>query len=79
MTAALVDESGLVWVEQFGVADKAANIGANATTMFGIGSVSKMFAAVSTMILVDRNLVKLDAPLSDYLPEFVMADRGTRK
>ena len=74
LTAALVDESGLVWVEQFGVADKEANSVANATTMFGIGSVSKMFAAVSTMILVDRNLVKLDAPLSDYLPEFVMAD-----
>ena len=74
LTAALVDESGLLWVEQFGFADKEAKSGANVDTMFGIGSVSKMFAAVSAMILVDRNLVNLDKPLCDYLPEFAPAD-----
>jgi len=74
LTAALVDESGVVWVEQFGLADKETKSAANANTMFGIGSVSKMFAAASAMILVDRNLVNLDAPLSMYLPEFTMAD-----
>ncbi|HWP68588.1 MAG TPA: serine hydrolase domain-containing protein, partial [Rectinemataceae bacterium] len=74
LTAAIVDESGLIWAEQFGMADKATNSPPEATTMFGIGSVSKMFAAVSAMILVDRNLVNLDAPLSDYLPKFRMAD-----
>jgi len=79
LTAAIVDESGLVWAGQFGMADKAANRPPEATTMFGIGSVSKMFAAVSAMILVDRNLVNLDAPLSDYLPEFRMADPRYRE
>ncbi len=74
LTAAIVDESGLIWAEQFGFADKATSSPPEATTMFGIGSVSKMFAAVSAMILVDRNLVDLDAPLTDYLPEFRMAD-----
>ena len=79
LTAAIVDENGLVWAEQFGLADKATNSPPKATTMFGIGSVSKMFAAVSAMILVDRNLVNLDAPLSDYLPEFRMADPRYRE
>ena len=79
LTAAIVDESGLLWAGQFGFADKAANRPPEATTMFGIGSVSKMFAAVSAMILVDRDLVDLDAPLSDYLPEFRMADPRYRE
>lgn len=74
LTAALVDEHGLVWVEQFGKAAASATSAPEVSTMFGIGSVSKMFATVSAMILVDRNLVNLDAPLADYLPEFRMAD-----
>jgi CubicO group peptidase (beta-lactamase class C family) len=74
LTAAIVDENGLVWTEQFGFAEKTGGAKPKADTMFGIGSVSKMFATVSAMILVDRKLVNLDAPLADYLPEFTMAD-----
>ncbi|MEW6548779.1 MAG: serine hydrolase domain-containing protein [Spirochaetota bacterium] len=74
LTAAIADEDGLIWAGQFGLADKERNQAPDADTLFGVGSVSKMFAAVSAMILVDRGLVDLDAPLSRYIKDFAMAD-----
>lgn len=40
--------------------------------MFGIGSVSKMIAAIAVMKLVEQGLVELDTPLVTYLPNFRM-------
>jgi CubicO group peptidase (beta-lactamase class C family) len=74
LTAAIADENGIIWSGQFGLAVKEKNLAPDAETMFGIGSVSKMFAAAATMILADRGLVDLDAPYSHYVPEFRMAD-----
>lgn len=74
LTAAVVDENGIIWSGQFGLADKEKNLAPGSDTMFGIGSVSKMFAATATMMLVDRGLVQLDAPLSTYLKDFTMVD-----
>src|SRR5947208_15839833 len=46
------------------------------STMFGIGSVSKMLATIAVMKLVDRGVVDLDTPLVTYLPAFRMAAAG---
>lgn len=40
----------------------------------GIGSVSKMYAATAAMQLVDKGLVDLDAPVTEYIDDFKMAD-----
>lgn len=45
-----------------------------ADTMYGIGSVSKVYTAAAVMQLVDQGLIDLDEPLTTYIPEFVMAD-----
>jgi CubicO group peptidase (beta-lactamase class C family) len=71
---ALVTPDRIVWAESFGLADLDARRAPTETTMFGIGSVSKMFAAVAVMQLVERGLVDLDAPLVRYVPSFRMAD-----
>lgn len=47
--------------------------------VYGIGSVSKMFGTVAVMLLVDRGKVDLDAPVTDYIPEFEMADERYRE
>lgn len=73
VSVALIDRDRVIWSEAFGRIDRANNTAATTNTLFGTGSVSKMFAAIATMILVERGLVKLDAPLVDYLPAFVMA------
>jgi CubicO group peptidase (beta-lactamase class C family) len=71
---ALVDRDRVVWAGAFGMADLEAGVAADQDTLFPIGSVTKMFAAVSVMQLVDRGLVELDRPVIDYLPTFTMAD-----
>jgi CubicO group peptidase (beta-lactamase class C family) len=46
----------------------------NDLTIFGIGSVSKMFTAVSVMLLVDQGKINLDEPVTTYVTDFVMED-----
>jgi CubicO group peptidase (beta-lactamase class C family) len=72
VSVALVDGDRVVWSEAFGTANKALGKNADRTTLFGICSVSKMLATVSTMILVDQGLVSLDAPVTTYIKNFTM-------
>ncbi|MFC5497652.1 serine hydrolase domain-containing protein [Caenimonas terrae] len=72
-SVALVDRGQVVWAEAFGVIDKATQQPPTTDTMFGIGSVSKMISTIATMVLVDRQLVELDAPLTQYVSDFRMA------
>jgi CubicO group peptidase (beta-lactamase class C family) len=71
---ALVSRDRVILASGFGAADLNASVPATENTMFPIGSVSKMFAAVAVMQLVDRGLVDLDKPVVQYLPSFRMAD-----
>lgn len=43
-------------------------------TISGIGSVSKMFATTAVMQLAEQGKVDIDAPVTDYIPNFKMAD-----
>jgi CubicO group peptidase (beta-lactamase class C family) len=73
---ALVDDKRIIWSQRFGLADRDTGQMPTDSTMFGIGSVSKMFAAIAVMKLVDRGVVALDTPLVTYLPAFRMAAAG---
>jgi len=76
---ALVDDKRIIWSQGFGLADRVTGQMPTHSTMFGIGSVSKMFAAIAVMKLVDRGVVDLDTPLVTYLPAFRMAAAGYEK
>lgn len=52
---------------------------AGQTVMYGIGSTSKVVVTASVMKLADEGRVDLDSPLTDYIPEFEMADERYRK
>jgi CubicO group peptidase (beta-lactamase class C family) len=43
-------------------------------SVLNIASVSKMYVTTAAMQLVDKGLVNLDAPVTDYIPDFKMAD-----
>jgi CubicO group peptidase (beta-lactamase class C family) len=73
LTIALVARTGVIWSHAFGLADREARQPATAETMFGIGSVSKLFATIAALKLVDKGLVDLDRLLIEYLPDFRMA------
>lgn len=78
LSVALVDGERVIWTESLGHADKAAGKAAGPDTMFGIGSVSKMFATIAVMKLVEQGRVSLDEPLVTYLPDFSMASTEYR-
>jgi CubicO group peptidase (beta-lactamase class C family) len=71
---ALVSAERTVWADSYGFADLQTQQLASATTLFGIGSSSKMFATVAVMQLVEQGRLELDAPLVRYLPTFRMLD-----
>jgi CubicO group peptidase (beta-lactamase class C family) len=76
---ALVDDKRIIWSQRFGLADRDTGQMPTDSTMFGTGSVSKMFATIAVMKLVDRGVVELDTPLVTYLPAFRMAAAGYEK
>jgi len=60
-----------------GIADPETDRAITANTRFQTGSVEKYFAAILVFALAEQGLLDLDAPISDYLPEY-RADTGDR-
>ena len=60
------------------LADGDPQAGGNGNTdaerVYCIGSVSKVYVTTAVMQLVDKGLVNIDAPVTDYIPDFKMAD-----
>src|SRR5262245_5693185 len=79
LAIALVDDKSIIWSQRFGLADRDTGQMPTDSTMFGIGSLSKMLATIAVMKLVDRGVVDLDTPLVTYLPAFRMAAAGYEK
>jgi len=73
ISVALCDGDRIIWRETFGYIDQARSVPPGLDTMYCIGSGSKVIAAIATMILVDRGLIELDAPLVHYVNDFYMA------
>jgi CubicO group peptidase (beta-lactamase class C family)/D-alanyl-D-alanine dipeptidase len=70
LSIALVDDQRIVWARGFGFADTEARVRATAETIYRVGSVSKLFTDVAVMQLVERGVLDLDAPITNYLPNF---------
>lgn len=71
---ALIDDGKIAAAGQAGMADKKTKAKPAQDTIYGIGSISKMFTAAAVMQLVEQGRVELDAPVTRYIPEFKMAD-----
>lgn len=74
VSVALVDDQRVVLVDGFGMADKQRQIPADATTIYRVGSISKLFTAMSVMRMVEDGKLDLDAPITNYLPDFRIAN-----
>jgi len=70
LSIALVDDQQVVWAQGFGLADPQAKVAATAQTVYRIGSASKLFTDIGIMQLVERGQLNLDAPITEYLPDF---------
>ncbi len=67
----LVAEKGKVILKKgYGMADMEWDIPNAADTKFRIGSVTKQFTAAMILQLVDEGKIKLDAKMTEYLPDY---------
>src|SRR5438132_3719050 len=67
---ALVDGNEIVWAQGFGYEDPEHKIPATAHTIYRVGSVSKLFTDIGIMQMVEAGKINLDAPVSQYIPDF---------
>lgn len=67
----LVSEKGnVIYKNGFGFANMEWNIPNQADTKFRLGSITKQFTAMAVMQLVEQGKLKLDVPISTYLPDY---------
>src|SRR5262245_35155502 len=71
ISAAIVRDQKLLWAKGFGQADIENKIPTTPETNYSIASVTKTFASVLLMQLVEQGKLDLDEPMSKYSPEFL--------
>ena len=64
-----------VWVEGLGFRDTNSRGRVGAGTIFSIQSTSKNFTAAAIMVAVQKGLVDLDKPITEYLENFTVQSR----
>jgi D-alanyl-D-alanine carboxypeptidase len=72
----VVSDQQLVWTKGFGFADVNARVPMTSTTKFRIASHSKLFNAIAIMQLREEGRLRLDDPVSKYLPWFTAKPAG---
>ncbi len=71
---ALVDDKGIVWTEGYGYTGGKKKA-VTPDTPFMICGMSKLITATAVMLAVQDGLVKLDEPITTYLPDFKVNSR----
>lgn len=67
----LVAEKGnVIFKKGFGLADMEWNVPNKPDTKFRLASITKQFTAMAIMQLVEKGKLKLDVPISAYLPDY---------
>ena len=70
LSIALVDKDGIIWAEGFGYENLKDSVKATENTIYGIGSVTKLFTSTAIMQLAEKNIIDIDKPVMNYVPEF---------
>jgi CubicO group peptidase (beta-lactamase class C family) len=70
LSIVVVENNRIIYQKGFGFANKKDSIRVGPSTLFHIGSITKLFTGISIMQLVEKKLIDLDAPIQQYLPEF---------
>ena len=75
LSVAIVHRSGPEWVAGLGKSDVATNEAASDETLFRIGSISKIFASLSILKLVNEGKLSLEDPVRKLAPEVWFENR----
>lgn len=68
----LVAPDSVLWSGTLGIADQASGRRADETTLFRIGSITKMFTALALLIAHEDGRLDLDAPATSIAPDLPM-------
>ncbi len=74
----IVMDGQIVYTKGFGVEQVGTDRPVTPHTVFGTGSVGKTATATAIMQLVEQGKIDLDAPVTNYLPYFELADERFR-
>jgi CubicO group peptidase (beta-lactamase class C family) len=69
LSISIVDKDRILLKKGYGVRNIEQHLPATPDTLYGVGSVTKSFTALSVMILVGRGKLRLDDKITEYLPE----------
>src|SRR5688572_28717776 len=72
----VVSDQELVWAKGFGYADVQAKKPMTPATKFRMASHSKLFTATAIMQLREQGKIRLDDPVTKYLPWFALKPAG---
>ncbi len=68
LSAGVVVGDDMIWSKGFGTIDTNHSIAATPQTIYSICSISKLFTSISLMQLYEAGKVRLDDPITTYLP-----------
>lgn len=70
ISISVISKDDLLFIKGYGCADKKTQTPVTPSTLFGVGSVSKVLTGIAIMQLVEQGSIDLDAPLENYIPDF---------
>tara|TARA_R110002073_G_scaffold161300_1_gene316879 strand:+ start:2487 stop:3995 length:1509 start_codon:yes stop_codon:yes gene_type:complete len=74
LSIGIVKNDSIIYSKGYGTRKINENLPVNQNTIFGIGSISKSFTALTLGILVDEGKISWDDRVKDYLPYFELYD-----
>lgn len=70
LSIAIVHDQEIVWTKGYGYADLKTKTPATPSTVYRLGSITKLFTSSAIMKLRDEGKLRLDNPVASYLPWF---------
>lgn len=74
ISVGIVQNDSIIYSKGFGLREIGKDLKVNDRTIFGIGSISKSFTALTLGLLVDEGKISWDDRVKDYLPYFELYD-----
>ncbi|MBI5021587.1 MAG: beta-lactamase family protein [Ignavibacteriales bacterium] len=76
VSVAVAQHGKIIWEESFGMANREKQIKATPNTMYEIASIAKVYTTTALMILQERGLLDIDAPVESYLGDVKIKSFG---
>ncbi|MDB4881895.1 MAG: hypothetical protein JWL95_661 [Gemmatimonadetes bacterium] len=70
LTMAVISRGDTLLLRGYGERDRERHLSADASTVYRVGSITKQFTAAAIMRLVERGAVRLEDPITKYLPQY---------